>query len=336
MFSSRELAIGGTAERSSAYVTNRIAVVTMAARPSLLARIDYSPLPERPRLRWPNNARLAFWVIPNVEYYQYAPSAVRVGRSGFPTPDVPAYASRDYGNRVGFWRMLDVLDQHRIRCTVNINLAVLEHFPEIRDAMLGRDWDFCFHGFYNDLPEPRGLSEAEERAWYERAMRMFHDLTGRRMTGANVLSRGSHHMPDLLAELGFLYHADWMHDDQPTPIKVRQGRLVSVPYSMELNDALFVMFQRPWEGEEFFQVAKDQFDRLYAEGADQGMVMCLVLHPWVIGYPHRIGALDRILRYVRGHEGVWYATAAEIAQFYLDNHYEVMMKHLERCGPAAQ
>ena len=182
-----------------------------------------------------------------------------------------------------------------IRCTVNINLAVLEHFPEIRDAMLARDWDFCFHGFYNDLPEPRGLSEAEERAWYERAIRMFHDLTGRRMSGANVLSRGSHHMPDLLAELGFLYHADWMHDDQPTPIKVRRGRLVSVPYSMELNDALFVMFQRPWEGEEFFQVAKDQFDRLYAEGADQGMVMCLVLHPWVIGYPQRIGALDRIL-----------------------------------------
>jgi peptidoglycan/xylan/chitin deacetylase (PgdA/CDA1 family) len=111
------------------------------------------------------------------------------------------------------------------RCTVNINLAVLEHFPEIRDAMLARDWDFCFHGFYNDLPEPRGLSESEERAWYERAIEMFYDLTGRRMTGANVLSRGSHYMPDLLAELGFLYHADWMHDDQPTPIKVRRGRL---------------------------------------------------------------------------------------------------------------
>jgi peptidoglycan/xylan/chitin deacetylase (PgdA/CDA1 family) len=298
------------------------------APPSLLARIDYAPLAGRPRLHWPNDARLAFWVIPNVEYYQYGPSAVRVGRSGFPAPDVPAYASRDYGNRVGFWRMLDVLDRHRIRCTVNINLAVLERFPEIRDAMLARDWDFCFHGFYNDLPEPRGLSEAEERAWYEQAIRMFHDLTGRRMSGANVLSRGSHHTPDLLAELGFLYHADWMHDDQPTPIRVRRGRLVSVPYSMELNDALFVMFQRPWEGEEFFQVTKDQFDRLYAEGADQGMVMCLVLHPWVIGYPHRIGALDRILEYVRGHEGVWYATAAEIAQFYLDNHYEVMTRHL--------
>jgi len=109
-----------------------------------------------------------------------------------------------------------------------------------------------------------------------------------------------------------------------------------VPYSIELNDALFVMFQRPWEGEEFFQVAKDQFDRLYAEGADQGMVMCLVLHPWVIGYPHRIGALDRILEYVRGHEGVWYATAAEIAQFYLDNYYEVMVKHLARGEAAAQ
>jgi peptidoglycan/xylan/chitin deacetylase (PgdA/CDA1 family) len=127
-----------------------------------------------------------------------------------------------------------------------------------------------------------------------------------------------------------------MHDDQPTSIKVRRGRLVSVPYSMELNDALFVMFQRPWEAEEFFQVAKDQFDRLYAEGADQGLVMSLVLHPWVIGYPHWIGALDRILGYVRGHEGVWCATAAEIAQFYLDNYYEVMIEHLARVEAAAQ
>jgi hypothetical protein len=96
------------------------------------------------------------------------------------------------------------------------------------------------------------------------------------------------------------------------------------------------MFQRPWEGEEFFQVAKDQFDRLYAEGADHGMVMCLVLHPWVIGYPHRIGALDRILTYVRGFEGVWYATAAEIAQFYLDNYYAIMMRHLAPGAAAPQ
>jgi peptidoglycan/xylan/chitin deacetylase (PgdA/CDA1 family) len=96
------------------------------------------------------------------------------------------------------------------------------------------------------------------------------------------------------------------------------------------------MFQRPWDGEEFFQVAKDQFDRLYADGADQGMVMCLVLHPWVIGYPHRIGALDRILTYVRRHEGVWWATAAEIAQFYLDNYYEVMRTNsVASSAPAA-
>ena len=95
---------------------------------SLLARLDYAPLPGRPRLRWPNDARLAFWVIPNVEYYQYSPPGVRLGRSGFPAPDVPAYASRDYGNRVGFWRMLEVLDQHRIRCTVNINLAAFARY----------------------------------------------------------------------------------------------------------------------------------------------------------------------------------------------------------------
>ena len=92
----------------------------MGSPRSLLARIDYSPLAGRPRLRWPHGARLAFCVIPNVEYYQYTPTGVRIGRSGFPAPDVPAYVSRDCGNRVGFWRMLDVLDRHRIRCTVNM------------------------------------------------------------------------------------------------------------------------------------------------------------------------------------------------------------------------
>src|SRR5205823_12652957 len=91
--------------------------MAMDASPSLLARIDYCPLHGRPRLRWPNDARLAFWVIPNVEYYQYTPPGVQIGRSGLPAPEMPAYTSRNYGNRVGFWRMLDVLDRHRIRCT---------------------------------------------------------------------------------------------------------------------------------------------------------------------------------------------------------------------------
>ena len=294
----------------------------------MLDRIGYCPLPGRPRLRWPHDARVAFWVIPNVEYYEFLPAREKVGRSGLPNPDIPSYAARDYGNRVGFWRMLDVLDRHRIRCTVNINLAVLEHFPEIREAMLARDWDFCFHGVYNSQPEPRGLSEAGERAYYQDAITMFHRLTGRRMSGANMLSRATPWMPDLLAELGFVYHADWMHDDQPTPIKVRQGKLVSVPYSVEVNDAILTLSSRPGTGDDFLQVARDQFDRLYAEGARQGMVMCLVLHPWVIGYPQWIGYLDKILAHIMGHDGVWQATAEQIAQHYLAHHYDEALAHL--------
>ena len=301
----------------------------------LLDRIPYCPWPGRPRLRWPNDARVAFWVIPNVEYYEFLP-AERVGRSGLPTPDIPSYAERDYGNRVGFWRMLDVLDRHHIRPTVNINLAVLEYFPEIREAMLERDWDFCFHGVYNTQPEPRGLSEADERAYYQRVIEMFHRLTGRRMSGLNVLSRATAPLPDLIAELGFLYSADYMHDDQPTPIAVRSGKLVSVPYSLEINDAIFTLFQRPWEGPEFLQAAKDQFDRLYQDGAQQGTVMCLVLHPWMIGYPHRIGYLDQILEYVLGHDGVWAATAKDIAEYYLAHYYDAMLAHLARGNGAAR
>lgn len=285
----------------------------MDAPRSLLARIDYCPLPGRPRLRWPNDARLAFWVIPNVEYYQYTPSGVRVGRSGFPAPDVPAYASRDYGNRVGFWRMLEVLDRHRIRCTVNINLAVLEHFPEIRDAMLARDWDFCFHGFYNDLPEPRGLSEAEERAWYQRV--------------AYAMPKGwlspeqseSTRTPGLLAELGVEYLCDWANDDQPYLIG-RGGRaLVSLPLMQEISD-VNLHWNRGVTMVQWAALVCEAFDTLYREGLDSGRLFVLPLHPWCIGQPFRVKYLDHVLTHVKKHDEVWTTTGGEIAAWYRRSH----------------
>ena len=305
---------------------------------SPLQRIGGAPWNHRPHLAWPKGARTAIWVIPNVELYDYVPPAEAFGVTTIPPPDLPSYCVRDYGNRVGFWRMLEVLDQHQIRCTVNINLAVLEHFPQIKAAMLDRDWDFCFHGFYNTRAEPRGLDEDAERAFYRSARERFAALTGKPLRGINFLRRATAALPDLVAELGFTYHADWFHDDQPTPVRVARGRLVSVPYSVELNDALLVLFDRPYEMDYFVQICKDQFDRLYRDGAESGTVMCVVLHPWVIGYPHRINALDEILTYVKRHEDVWLATADEIAAYYLDHYHDAMLAHATRFadGIAAQ
>ena len=132
----------------------------------------------------------------------------------------------------------------------------------------------------------------------------------------------SNKLPDILAEEGFLYHADYLHDDQPTPINVTRGKLVSIPYGGEINDSVLTSRNRPWELDTLFDMVRDAFDRLYAEGAQSGTVLCLALHPWCSGYPYRIRHLERILDYVMSHEGVWQASGDEIAEHYIARHYD--------------
>ena len=207
------------------------------------------------------------------------------------------YAYKDYGNRVGFWRMLEVMDGHRLRCTASLNLAVLEHYPEIRDAMVARDWDYMSHGIYNTR-YLYGMGEEEERAFYQDTIETLKRYTGKRLKGMLGPSvTNTERTPDLMAEAGLIYHADWYHDDQPFPIKVRNGRLISMPYTTEVNDGIFLggsLFAAPssWEADDFAPAIKDQFDILYAEGAGSGRVMCIGLHPYLIGQPHRIRYLD--------------------------------------------
>ncbi|MPZ42766.1 MAG: polysaccharide deacetylase family protein [Betaproteobacteria bacterium] len=299
-------------------------------------RIDYLPLNDRPRIRWPGNARIAFWVVPNVEHYEYLPpqGTAREPRGhdnpDFPAPNIPVAVRRDYGNRVGFWRMLKALDKYSIRCTVNINLAVLDHFPEERDAMVERSWDFCCHGVYNTRAAPKGMTPAEQRAFVRDSIAFLKRTTGKQLKGFNVLSRASAELPDILAEEGIIYHADYFHDDQPTPINVVRGKLVSIPYGAELNDSVMTSRNRPWELDTLFDMVRDAFDRLYAEGADNGMVLCLPVHPWCSGYPYRIRHLERILDYVMSHDGVWQATADEIAEHYIAHHYDDAVAHIRR------
>ena len=297
-------------------------------------RIDYLPFNNRPKIKWPNDARVAFWVIPNVEHYEYMPAAgtgrqkVAHGNPLFPDPDIAVNVRRDYGSRVGFWRMLKVLDRYNIRCTVNINLAVLEHFPEEREAMVQRNWDFCCHGKYNTRAEPKGLTVDEQRTFVADSIAFVKRTTGKQLKGFNVLSRATEQLPDILAEQGIIYHADYFHDDQPTPIRVTKGKLVSIPYGAEINDSVMTQRNRPWEADTFYEMAKDAFDRLYEEGADNGMVLCLPLHPWCSGYPYRIKYLERILDYVMSHSYVWQTTADDIADYYIGNYYDQVVNHM--------
>ena len=284
-------------------------------------RFDYSPITARPKITWPNNARVAFWVAPNIEHWEYTP------RSRPTQPDIPNYSRNDYGNRIGFWRMLDVLQDNKMRACCCLNLAILEHFPEIKNAMIAADWDYMAHGVYNSRPI-YGYSLEEERAYWADFLATVKKHTGKTVKGRLGGGGGyTENTDDLMAEAGCLYHTSWIIDDQPVPIKVKGGKkFVYVPYSGQTNDAVAMMMNR--EADHFFQMVKAQFDTLYREGAESGRVMCVPLHPHNIGRPNAAKYLDKMLKYILGHEGVWATTADEIAEYYIANCYDSYMEYV--------
>ncbi len=284
-------------------------------------RFDYSAIVDRPNITWPGNARLAFWVAPNIEHWEYLPLS-RPNR-----PDIPHYARNDYGNRVGFWRMLEVLEKNGIRACCCLNLAILEHFPEIKQAMIDADWVYMAHGVYNSRPI-YGYSVEDERAYWADFIATLQKHTGKRLKGRLGGGGGyTENTDDLMAEAGCLYHTSWIIDDQPVPIKVKGGqKFVYVPYSGQTNDAIILFDNR--ETDSFFARIKDQFDTLYREGAQSGRVMCLALHPHMIGRPSAAKYLDQMLKYIRSHDGVWVTTADEIAEHYIAHHYDDFMDHV--------
>ena len=221
--------------------------------------------------------------------------------------------------------MLDVLDQYDVKCTASTNLAVFDHYPDIGKAMVDRGWEIMSHGIYNTR-YLSSLTEKEERDFYLECVETLRRHTGQQLRGMlGPAVSNTIRTPDLMADAGLTYHADWLHDDQPIPIQVDNGRLVSVPYSIELNDV--PVFLHHHDTADFVEMAKAQFDTLYEEGASSGRVMALALHPYLMGMPHRIEGLEEILEYLLGHDLVWQATASEIADHFMEHHYEEVVQH---------
>jgi allantoinase len=289
---------------------------------------DYSPIVNRPRLTWPDGARLAFWVAPNIEFYELDPPASPVRSAWFrPIPDIPNYAHRDYGNRAGVWRMIELMDRCGIRGSVSLNVALCDHMPDIIEACVARGWELFSHSVYNTR-YAYGMDREQERAVIRDVQATIRKYSGQDCHGwlSSALANTVDTM-DLLAEEGIRYTLDLMHDDQPQPVKVKKGRLISVPYSLEVNDwtALHVYAMPP---RVYTETIKAQFDRLYAEGAESGRVMCVPLHPFLVGMPHRAAALEEALAYITGHSKVWVTTGREIADWYLRHHYDAAVEAL--------
>jgi len=274
------------------------------------ARYIYSPLPDRPVLRCPNDARVALWIIPNIEHFRFT-----VTPDG--TPDVPDHSERDYGNRVGVWRLMDILDRYHLRATVALNSDVCKFEPQIIRAGLERSWEWMGHGITNS-ERLTDLDEAAERDLIRRVIDTIRESTGKAPRGWLGPGRQENvRTPDLLAEAGIEYVVDWSADDLPVPMRVKQGRLLSMPYSGISDMYAFAAWH--WPGELFERMICDQFDVLYEEGATRPRTLAIALHPYLTGRPHRVRYLDRALRYVTSHDGVWLATGSEIADWYLQN-----------------
>ena len=294
----------------------------------------YSPISDRPQLLWPGGARVAVWFAPNIEFYELMPPIGPVQPPwSRPHPDVLGYSLRDYGNRVGIWRLFEVLDHYHVRGSVALNVALCDHHPEIIAACLERGWEVFSHGIYNTR-YTYGMDESQERAMIEDAIATVKRHTGVQLKGwLSPALTNTERTPALLAEYGIHYLCDFLHDDQPFPLIVPKGRLISMPYSIDINDGSGYLRYHLTPAQ-LRDAIRAQFDQLYAEGAESGRVLCIPLHPFLTGQPHRLQAFADALKHIVGHEGVWLATAGEIAQWYDAHYYDRLLAHLGRPASA--
>lgn len=290
---------------------------------------DYWPYVDRPKITWPNGARVAFWVAPNIEFYELAPPINPTWTPpGRPVPDVMYYSQRDFGNRVGVWRMMEAMDRCGVRGSISLNIALCDHHPEIIEECAKRDWEFFSHGIYNTRFTYE-MSEAQEREFIEDAFASVEKYTGQRLAGwLSPALTNTERTLELLAEYGIKYTCDLFQDDQPQPLKVNSGRLISMPYSLEMNDIIVYNFDLS-SPRHYAKVIRAQFEQLYEEGAESGTVMCIPLHPFLVGQAHRIAAFEEALAYITGHEKVWVTTGREIADWYYEHHYDTVLDALK-------
>jgi peptidoglycan/xylan/chitin deacetylase (PgdA/CDA1 family) len=281
-------------------------------------RTDYLPIVDRAPLSLPGGARLAVWPVVNVEVWDFEallPRTLLPYPQGVPmVPDIANYAWFDYGLRVGLWRLKDVLDGHGIRATMSLNGVLCEEYPRVVAECVNSDWELLGHNYVQRVMS----KEPDERQAIRKTKELLEAASGKPMRGwmGPGLSETENTL-DILAEEGVDYVADWTNDDLPYAMKVKSGAIHSVPYSLEINDiVIHLVYQRP--SPELFERTRDQFDTLYREGADGARVMCVAVHPYVSGVPHRIKYFRQIFDYMKEHEGVLFMTGGEVLDWYLE------------------
>lgn len=279
-------------------------------------RISFSAISERPKLTLPGGARLAVWVIVNIEEWdplQTMPRTVLTPPAGgSPTPDIPNWCWHEYGNRVGFWRMLEVFDDLSIPGVLAINGSAISTYEPIAKAALDRNWEFMGHGFTQKNMQ-KVENEVEDIAKTTQAIEAYTGKRPRGWLGPGLTETWE--TPDILVEAGYDYVCDWVLDDQPTVLTTRSGPLVNVPYTQECNDVAMMLIQHH-KASEYRDRAIDQFEQLYHDARDSARVMALVVHPYIMGAPHRLRYFREACEHIAKRGDVAFMNGSEIHDWF--------------------
>jgi allantoinase len=280
-------------------------------------RITYDPIVGRKKQTLPDGARMAVWVIVNVEEWDIQKTMPRTvltpPAGGSPMPDIPNWAWHEYGNRVGFWRLLETLDNLNITAALAINGTAIKAYEPISRAAVERKWEFIGHG----LTQTNMQHVKNEREDIIATRTEIERVTGRKPRG--WLGPGlteTWETPDLLIEEGFDYVADWVLDDQPVWLKTRTKPILNVPYTQECNDVAMMLIQHH-AAIEYRNRAIDQFNQIYSDAADSARIMALVVHPYIMGAPHRSRYFREALEHMRAHKDVVFWTGERIHDWFV-------------------
>jgi allantoinase len=290
---------------------------------------DYVPISQREPLHWPDGNRVALILTINLETWDLVKNSVRPYYAGGPAilpdalpgnvPDFPNYSWREYGQRVGLWRMIELLDHLGVRASCTVNGATCERRKAMVDAAVERDWEILAHNYeQGELLTDYAHDPEAEREVIRNTLRAYEMAVGRPARGWLSSSlRGTLNTPAILAAEGLLFYCDLMNDDQPYLIRTANGPLVAVPYSNEIND-FTLLTRNGYTTDEYRDVLIEELSTLHREGARTARLMNVGLHPHVTGRAYRIRALREFLEYARSLDGVWWPTREEVATWFLE------------------
>jgi peptidoglycan/xylan/chitin deacetylase (PgdA/CDA1 family) len=279
-------------------------------------RYDYSPITRRPRFRWPGERKLAVYFACGLEQYAFGEGLTENLVAGMPPPDVLNHSWREYGNRVGAWRILDLFARRNVPLAILLNSAVCEEAPALISACSAQGCELIGHG-YSNSDTMAGMAEEPQRDYLRRVAAQIAAASGTAPEGwASPWLAETLQTPDLLHETGYRYLLDWCMDDQPVWMRTRTGRILSVPYTQELNDSSAII-GRQVDAIDFADMIVEQFDEMRATDDDQALVMSVVVHSFIIGQPFRLRAFRRAVQHILDHrEEVWLTQPGAIARHY--------------------